>query len=210
MPTTQLDAVLGRIRSPEEIEGCVKLDTLDELSEHFSSLPRKHLHVIVQLPDCELFAFLFRFPISLSYLLIDNHSFAHLITNRSLTHVPCLISFSDSSTSMSFSHGSIFPLALLNIVAASYLLSAIFVSNCTRHLTARLAVFTSTIPCRCFDCRLVADQRIVKRARSDDTGLQTPKKIHTEFTYTQPMGMLRNLLLIAIPDLRLWQKHPCT
>ncbi|KAF8228979.1 hypothetical protein L208DRAFT_1402812, partial [Tricholoma matsutake] len=49
--TNRLDIwKLQRNQSPQEIAGCVELDPLDELSEHFSSPPRKHLHIVVQLP----------------------------------------------------------------------------------------------------------------------------------------------------------------
>jgi hypothetical protein len=37
-------------QSPQEIPGCVELDSGDQLSEHFSSIPRKHVHVVVELP----------------------------------------------------------------------------------------------------------------------------------------------------------------
>ncbi|KIM43671.1 hypothetical protein M413DRAFT_443578 [Hebeloma cylindrosporum] len=45
-----IDAEIGQLSSPEEIPGSVKLNDLDELSQHFPSPPRQHLHVIVQLP----------------------------------------------------------------------------------------------------------------------------------------------------------------
>ena len=37
-------------QSPQEIPGCVKLDSGDELSEHFSLVPRKHVHIVVEVP----------------------------------------------------------------------------------------------------------------------------------------------------------------
>jgi len=44
-------------QSPEEITGCVKLDSpLDKLREHFSSPPLKHLHIVVQLPPMREYA----------------------------------------------------------------------------------------------------------------------------------------------------------
>jgi hypothetical protein len=50
----------------EEILGCIELDPLDELSEHFSSPPRKHLHIVVQLShDGEYPRYLFMFSIFL-------------------------------------------------------------------------------------------------------------------------------------------------
>lgn len=50
IPSAEIDAKLGHVQSPGEISGCFKLDSLDEISEHFSSPPRKHLHIIVELP----------------------------------------------------------------------------------------------------------------------------------------------------------------
>ena len=37
-------------QSPQRIQGCVKLDPFDELSEHFSLAPPKHLHILVETP----------------------------------------------------------------------------------------------------------------------------------------------------------------
>ncbi|KAF8234124.1 hypothetical protein L208DRAFT_1394614, partial [Tricholoma matsutake] len=48
--SSELGVKLRHAQSPQEIAGCVELDPLDELSEHFSSPPRKHVHIIVQLP----------------------------------------------------------------------------------------------------------------------------------------------------------------
>jgi len=50
---SELDAKLGHVRSPEEIAGCIKLAPWVELSEYFSSPPRKHVHVVVQLPPIQ-------------------------------------------------------------------------------------------------------------------------------------------------------------
>ena len=37
-------------QSPQRIQGSVKLDPKDELSQHFPPAPRKHLHIIVEAP----------------------------------------------------------------------------------------------------------------------------------------------------------------
>jgi hypothetical protein len=43
-----MDLKIGQAQSPEEITGgCVKLGPLDELWDHFSSPPRRHLHIVV-------------------------------------------------------------------------------------------------------------------------------------------------------------------
>jgi hypothetical protein len=49
----------------EEILGCTPLDPMDPLSEHFSSPPHKHLHIVVQLHDGEYPRHLFIFIILL-------------------------------------------------------------------------------------------------------------------------------------------------
>lgn len=46
----EISTKLKDVQSPQQIPGCVKLDGVDELSEHFSSAPRKHLHIIVEAP----------------------------------------------------------------------------------------------------------------------------------------------------------------
>ncbi|KAF8228040.1 hypothetical protein L208DRAFT_1293576, partial [Tricholoma matsutake] len=48
--SSELDVKLGHAQSPQEIAGCVILDPFDELSEHFSSPPSEHVHIVVQLP----------------------------------------------------------------------------------------------------------------------------------------------------------------
>lgn len=40
---------LKNVQTTEEISGCIELDPYNELSEHFSSPPRQHLHIVVQL-----------------------------------------------------------------------------------------------------------------------------------------------------------------
>jgi hypothetical protein len=78
---------LGQVQRPQEIAGCVELNLFDELSEHFSSPPRKHLHIVVQLPPAgEYPHHLFMFFI----LLIDVpfHSPAGIGTSPSLRLVP--------------------------------------------------------------------------------------------------------------------------
>jgi len=61
--------------SPGKIAGCVKLDSFfDELSEHFSLPPRKHVHIVVHVPPmCEYS----RHPFMLPNLLIDVPLFLH-------------------------------------------------------------------------------------------------------------------------------------
>ena len=50
IPSSELGVRLKYVQSPQEIAGCVELDPVDKLSEHFSAPPPKHLHIIVQLP----------------------------------------------------------------------------------------------------------------------------------------------------------------
>jgi len=49
IPSDKIDEKLGHVRSPQEILGCIKLDPLGRLLEHFTSPPSKHLHIIVEL-----------------------------------------------------------------------------------------------------------------------------------------------------------------
>jgi hypothetical protein len=62
----------------EGILGCIRLDTFDELLEHFLLPPCKHLHIIVQLShDSEYPCYLFIFYILLiiaPYILLMFHS----------------------------------------------------------------------------------------------------------------------------------------
>jgi hypothetical protein len=59
---------LGHVQNPEEIAGCVKLAPDDDLSQCFSSPPRKHIHIIVHLPpNREYSRHLFILPICLNY-----------------------------------------------------------------------------------------------------------------------------------------------
>jgi len=48
MPSAKADE-LRHVQTPEEIAGCVKLGDDDDWSDHFSSLPPKHVHIVVQL-----------------------------------------------------------------------------------------------------------------------------------------------------------------
>ena len=50
IPSAEIDTKLRDVQSPQQIPGCVKLNAIDELLEHFSSVPRKHLHIIVEAP----------------------------------------------------------------------------------------------------------------------------------------------------------------
>ncbi|KAF8622420.1 hypothetical protein AX15_007032, partial [Amanita polypyramis BW_CC] len=50
IPSAEIVMKLEHVQSPQGIPGCVKLGGADELSEHFSSAPRKHLHIIVEAP----------------------------------------------------------------------------------------------------------------------------------------------------------------
>ncbi|KAF8337705.1 hypothetical protein F5887DRAFT_1078160 [Amanita rubescens] len=48
--SADIDTKFKDVQSPQWIPGCVKLKAMDKLSEHFSSAPRKHLHIIVEVP----------------------------------------------------------------------------------------------------------------------------------------------------------------
>ncbi|KAF8230515.1 hypothetical protein L208DRAFT_121499 [Tricholoma matsutake] len=48
--SSEVSEQLRHAQSPQDIAGCVELDPLDELSEHFSSPPYRHVHIVVQLP----------------------------------------------------------------------------------------------------------------------------------------------------------------
>ncbi|KAM6490570.1 hypothetical protein JOM56_013913 [Amanita muscaria] len=50
IPSAEIDTKLRDVQSPQQIPGCVKLNAIDELLEHFSSVRRKHLHIIVEAP----------------------------------------------------------------------------------------------------------------------------------------------------------------
>jgi hypothetical protein len=53
--SSELNVKLQHAQSPQKIIGCVKLDPLNDLSEHFSSPPHRHVHIVVQLlPTHEL------------------------------------------------------------------------------------------------------------------------------------------------------------
>jgi hypothetical protein len=71
IPSAELD-VLGRVRTPQEIPDCVKLDSSDQVSDHFTSSPLEHLHVIVELPPASEYP---RHLSTLPVLLIDSSSF---------------------------------------------------------------------------------------------------------------------------------------
>ena len=43
IPSAEIRMKVKLDQSPQEIPGCVKLESGDELSEHFSSVPRKHV-----------------------------------------------------------------------------------------------------------------------------------------------------------------------
>jgi hypothetical protein len=47
---TSFPNIRSRHRHPEGIPGCVESDPFHQLSQDFSSPPRMHLHIIVQLP----------------------------------------------------------------------------------------------------------------------------------------------------------------
>jgi len=50
IPSVEINMKLGNVQTTEEISGCIELDDpLDALWEHFSSPPRKHLHIVVEL-----------------------------------------------------------------------------------------------------------------------------------------------------------------
>ncbi|KAM6499475.1 hypothetical protein JOM56_004983 [Amanita muscaria] len=48
IPSAEIDTKLRDVQRPQQIPGCVKLNAIDELLEHFSSVHRKHLHIIVE------------------------------------------------------------------------------------------------------------------------------------------------------------------
>ncbi|KAF8229904.1 hypothetical protein L208DRAFT_1401294, partial [Tricholoma matsutake] len=48
--SSELGVKLRHAQSPQDITGCVELDPLHDLSRHFSSPPREHVHIVVQLP----------------------------------------------------------------------------------------------------------------------------------------------------------------
>jgi hypothetical protein len=50
IPSAEIDTKLRDVQSPQQIPSCVKLNAIDELLEHFSSVHRKHLHIIVEAP----------------------------------------------------------------------------------------------------------------------------------------------------------------
>ncbi|KAF8347795.1 hypothetical protein F5887DRAFT_1072145 [Amanita rubescens] len=50
IPFAEIGTKLRHIQSPQGILGCVELDAVDELSEHFYSASCKHLHIIVDVP----------------------------------------------------------------------------------------------------------------------------------------------------------------
>ncbi|KAF8326241.1 hypothetical protein F5887DRAFT_232486 [Amanita rubescens] len=54
IPSTEIDTKLKGVQRPQQIPGRVKLNPLDELSEHFPSPLRKHLHIIVEAPPTPL------------------------------------------------------------------------------------------------------------------------------------------------------------
>ena len=72
---------------PDKITGCVKLPSFyDELTEHFSSPPRKHVHIVVHVPPmCEYS----RHPFMLPNLLIDTPLFLHCHSLYILIDVAC-------------------------------------------------------------------------------------------------------------------------
>ncbi|KAF8817182.1 hypothetical protein BYT27DRAFT_7075454, partial [Phlegmacium glaucopus] len=50
IPSTEIGTKLRDAQSPQQIQGCVKLDPIDKLSAHFSPDPRNHLHILVEAP----------------------------------------------------------------------------------------------------------------------------------------------------------------
>ncbi|KIL58347.1 hypothetical protein M378DRAFT_319083 [Amanita muscaria Koide BX008] len=62
IPSGEINTKLRDVQSPQQIPGCVKLNAIDELLEHFSSVHRKHLHIIVEAPPtCKYSRDLFMF-----------------------------------------------------------------------------------------------------------------------------------------------------
>jgi hypothetical protein len=126
---------LGNVQTMEEISGCIELeDPLDELWEHFSSPPRKHLHIVVQLSHdgeypCHLFTF--------STLLIDAPLFfsttaSHILRTVALLIVDCwfaIISRGDNSNLSSMD--PVYPFfslraSLLSSLGITYLFATLF------------------------------------------------------------------------------------
>ncbi|KAK2465882.1 hypothetical protein APHAL10511_001523 [Amanita phalloides] len=50
IPFAEIHMKVKLDQSPQEIPGCIELDSGDELLEHFSSVPHKHVHIIVEVP----------------------------------------------------------------------------------------------------------------------------------------------------------------
>ena len=48
--SSELGVKLRHAQRPQDIAGCIELEPCDDLSEHFSSPPRKHVHIVVQIP----------------------------------------------------------------------------------------------------------------------------------------------------------------
>jgi hypothetical protein len=73
--------------SPDKITGCVQLGSIcDELMEHFSSLPPKHVHIVVHVPPmCEYS----RHPFMLPNFLIDAPLFLHCRSLYIFINVAC-------------------------------------------------------------------------------------------------------------------------
>ena len=66
IPSAEIDTKLRDIQSPQRIPGCVtvKLNPTDDVLEHFSSAPRKHLHIIVEAPPTRVYSPDLSLPVS--------------------------------------------------------------------------------------------------------------------------------------------------